>query len=305
MSVSRAALLLLVLATLSCRPPSAPRPEDDPRYLCRVDVTPLREALRAAGGDPARIVRPADLAGLTALASGRRFKFVLTGVGALAVAPMPSDAAHNEYVHPILGDGAPVRSAGGITVTHDRARVSRVVLDAESRSYCTAAESLRPTVRALRAMGVEAGAIVVEGRPFACVETGGPPKRYGPVMSAIGRRFETLGRAIAARRWELADYELEELTEDLEELPLAAPPPSVHIDLAPAARAFPGEHMAPLARAVERRDATAATAAFGAAAVACNGCHEASGKAAIMVSPRPGELVPWITPATEDGGVSP
>jgi hypothetical protein len=304
-SALRSALLLLVLATLSCRSASAPREEDDPRYLCRVDVTPLREALRASGGDPSRIVRPADAASLGALESGRRYKFVLTGAGALAVAPMPADAPHNEYVHPILGDGAAVRSAGGITVTHDHGRVTRVVLDAESRSYCTATESLRPVVRALRAMGVEAGAIVIEGRPLACVESGGPPRRYGPVMEGVGRRFETLGRAIAARRWELADYELEELTEDLEELPAAVPPPSVRVDLAPTARAFPADHLASLAHAVERRDAVAATAAFGATAAACNGCHTAAGKAAITVPSTPGELVPWITPAPVDGGAAP
>ena len=59
MSLSRPALLLLVLATLSCRSASAPRQEDDPRYLCRVDVAPLREALRASGGD--RFVVTGDL----------------------------------------------------------------------------------------------------------------------------------------------------------------------------------------------------------------------------------------------------
>ena len=305
MSLSRYALLLIFLSTMACRSASPPREEDDPRYLCRVDVAPLREALRASGGDPSRIVRPTTAAALGALESGRRYKFALTGAGALAVAPIPSDAPHNEYVHPILGDGAAVRSAGGIAVTHDHGRIVRVVLDAESRSYCTTTESLRPVVRALRSMGVEAGAIVVEGRPLACVESGGPPMRYGPVMEAVGRRFETLGRAIAARRWELADYELEELSEELEDLPAAAPPPSVRVDLAPTARAFPAEHLAPLSRAVERRDAAAATAAFGATSSACNACHTAAGKAAIVVPSTPGELVPWITPATADGGAAP
>jgi hypothetical protein len=124
-------------------------------------------------------------------------------------------------------------------------------------------------------------------------------------MEAVGRRFETLGRAIAARRWELADYELEELTEELDDLPAAAPPPSVRVDLAPTARAFPAEHLAPLARAVERRDPGGATAAFGATAAAGNGCHTAAGKAAITVPSTPGELVPWITPAAVDGGATP
>lgn len=290
--------MAFALATLSCRSSAPPPPlDDDPRYLCRVDVTPLRAALRASGGDPARIVRPTDQRGLLSLASGRRFKFVLTGAGMFAVAPMPSDAAHSEYVHPVLGDGAPVRSAGGVTVTHDDGRVSRVVLDAESRAYCTTAESLRPAVRALRAMGVPAELIAVEARPFACVETGAPPPRYGAVMLGVGRRFETLGRAIAAGRWELADHEVEELAEDAGELPGATPPPSVQVDLAALARAFPREHLAPLTAAVARRDSAAATATYAAAAGACNACHRTAGKSGIMVSTTPGDAVPWITPA--------
>lgn len=169
-SVVRA--LAFVLASLSCHAAAPPPVDDDPRYVCRVDAAPLRAALRAAGGDPARVLHPSAQRGLVALASGRRYKFVLTEDGKLAVAPEPADAPHNEYVHPVLADGAPVRSAGGITVVHDDGRVSRVLLDAESRAYCTTAESLRPTVRALRAMGVPAEAIAVEARPRACVEGG-------------------------------------------------------------------------------------------------------------------------------------
>ena len=293
---STARALAFVVLSLSCRAAAPTAVDDDPRYVCRVDVGPLRAALRAAGGDPARVLRPSAPRWLVALASGRRYKFVLTGEGKLAVAPEPADAPHNEYVHPVLADGAPVRSAGGITVTHDDGRVSRVLLDAESRAYCTTAESLRPTVRALRAMGVQAEAIAVEARPFACVESGAPPARYGQVMVGVGRRFETLGRALAAGRWALADYEVEELAEDLEALPPAEPPPSVHVDLLGLARAYPAAYLAPLTAAVGRRDAAAATAAYAAAAVACYACHQTAGKTGIMVSPTPGDAVPWVTP---------
>lgn len=302
---SSARMLAFVFAALSCRSSAASEVDDDPRYLCRVDVAPLRAALRAAGGDPARILRPTTAAGLLALTSGHRHKFVLNGHGMFVLAPLPADAAHNEYVHPILGDGAPVRGAGGMTVVHVDGRVTRVVLDAESFSYCTATESLRPSVRALQAMGIPAEAIVVEARPLACAGAGAAPKRYGAVMVGVGRRFETLGRALAAGGWELADYEMEELAEDVDELPGAAPPPSVRVDLVPTARAFPATYLAPLAAAVARRDAAAATAAYGVAAGGCYGCHQAAGKVGIMVSPTPGDGVPWITPSTTagDGGV--
>ncbi len=285
------------VAFASCARPSPPSPpvDDDLRFACRVDVAPLRAALRASGGDPSRILRPAAPSDLARLDAGHRYKFVLGVDRRLAVAPMPADAPHNEYVHPVLGDGAPVRSAGGLRVERSNGRVTRVVLDPESLAYCTTTDSLRPAVRALVAMGFAPDAIAVEARRFACVEGAKEPERYGPVMVSVGRRFEMLGRAVAAPNWELAAYALHELDEDLEELPEATPPEGTPADLAPLARAYPEGHLRGLERAVEARDAAAARRGFAEAAEGCNGCHRAAGRAYLAVPSAPGEAVPAIT----------
>lgn len=154
----------------------APRPLFDAplRYVCRVDVAPLREALRAAGGDATRLVVVQGLGDLMRLTAGQRYKFVLRTTGALVVAPLPEAHPGNEYVHPILGDGAPVWTAGGLTVDHADGRVRSVTLDARSGSYCTATESLVHAVRALRALGLADAAIAVQGRPLLCMESASP-----------------------------------------------------------------------------------------------------------------------------------
>lgn len=166
---------LVVALVLGCARPSDPsQPVDPPlRYLCRVELGPLQTALRAAGGDPAQVLRVAAAADLLRLTSGARHKFVLRTTGQLVIAPLPESHPHNEYVHPILGDGAPVWTAGGITVTHAGSAVTSVVLDARSGSYCTTTESLRHAVRALRAVGVVDSAVSVMGRPLLCVEPAG------------------------------------------------------------------------------------------------------------------------------------
>lgn len=298
-------LALAAAATLaaSCaRPAPAPSAsDDDPRFACRVDVAPLRAALVAAGGDPSRVVHPSALGGLVVCESGRRYKFVLDGRRRFAVAPMPADAPHNEYVHPVLGDGAPVRSAGGIRVYHREGRVERVVLDGESRAYCTTTESLRPAVRALVAMGLAPEAITVEGRPLACVESGAK-KRYGELMPSIGRRHEMLGRAVAAGRWELAAYAVHELAEDVEELPEALAPDGTPVDLAPLARAFDEAHLRPLEAAMEAHDPERVRAAYATASIGCNDCHRVAGRAYLVVPEAPGEPVPTIAP--DDAGAA-
>ena len=227
--------------------------------------------------------------------------FVVTLDGRLALAPLPADAPHNAYAHPILADGAAVRTAGGITVVHDDGQVRAVSLDAASRAYCTATESLRPAIRALRALGVPSERITVEGGVFACVVPSGPPKRYGPIMVAVARRHEMLGRALAAGRWDLAGYAVEELGEDIEELPLALPPHDARVDPLPIARGFYEGPLRALTAAVATRDARVAREAWQATSRGCNGCHQAVGKGFIVVPETPGDAVPVIT--ADDAGV--
>jgi len=74
----------------------------------------------------------------------------------------------NEYVHPILADGSPVRTAGGIVVRHDGVTVSGAVLDRDSRAYCPTEASLAAAVDALVALGVPRAGITTTPRDPAC-----------------------------------------------------------------------------------------------------------------------------------------
>lgn len=120
----------------------------------------------------------------------------------------------------------------------------------------------------------------------------------GTVMIAVGRRFETAGKAAAANRFELADFEageLEELFED--DVPAAAPPkegPTAHIGA--MAKAFLEAYPPELKKAAQAKDGKAFAAAFARAAAACNGCHAASAKAFIVVPSVPGKAVPDVEP---------
>jgi hypothetical protein len=118
--------------------------------------------------------------------------------------------------------------------------------------------------------------------------------QYGTVMADVARRFELLGRAVAAGRFELSEYELGEISELFEEtLPHAALPREGHPEVIPAlATAFLQTSVPDLRRALTTRDRAAATAAFARTAGACNSCHQASGHGFIEVSIVVGRSIP-------------
>ncbi len=121
-------------------------------------------------------------------------------------------------------------------------------------------------------------------------------RRYGDVMSEVGRRFERAGRDVASQRWELAAYDVGEMSEALEsDLPAATPPPEVHSDLHPLATAFIGAHPAALRRSIEAHDRAAFDLAFARTAEACNGCHRTAGMAFIEIPSVVGASVPVVT----------
>jgi len=137
-------------------------------FASRVPYEPLVAKLKASGGSFERILRVKAAADLAPLESGRRYKFVVDTRGQLAIAPLPADAKANEYVHPILGGGGPVRTAGGIRVERTGGKIARVVVDEDSKSYCPTLDSLTEAVRALTAVGVAASAITREDHPPEC-----------------------------------------------------------------------------------------------------------------------------------------
>ena len=168
MSAQRVLTALILAVTVA-----SPARAEPTLFPSRVALESLREKLKASGGDPAKIVRPRKAADLAALESGKRYKFVVRADGQLAVAPLPADAEHNEYVHPILADGQKVRTAGGLRVDRVDEKITTVTLDQDSQAYCPTAESLTSAKKALIHIGVPAAAIHVEDRPPKCVT---PPK---------------------------------------------------------------------------------------------------------------------------------
>ncbi len=121
-----------------------------------------------------------------------------------------------------------------------------------------------------------------------------PAPHFGDLMTQVGRRFELLGRAMQANRWELADFELGELRETFDDLPTAAIPKDVKADIPQLAKGFVPAIETPLQDAIVKRDPMSAATAFASAAQACNGCHQASGRKFIEVPDKIGEPVPRV-----------
>lgn len=158
-----ASLLALLLAG-GC---TAPRPVQF-LFDSRVPLEPLRAKLKESAGDPARILRPKAGPDLESLESGRRYKFVVARDGRLAIAPLPADAPSNEYVHPVLAAGGPVRTAGGLRIERDGTALRRVTVDQDSKAYCPTAASLEAALTALGGLGAPADRLRVENRPPTC-----------------------------------------------------------------------------------------------------------------------------------------
>jgi hypothetical protein len=134
-------------------------------------------------------------------------------------------------------------------------------------------------------------------RPAAKVAPAEAPERYGALMAEAGHRFELLGRAAVAHRWELADFERSELAEVFDDLPGAEPPEiNPGADLDALAQGFQDGRLPDLAGAIAAHDPAAFHAAFARAAAACNGCHQASGHAFVEIPDEPGRGVPRLDP---------
>ena len=125
-----------------------------------------------------------------------------------------------------------------------------------------------------------------------------PKPGLGNVMVQVARRFELAGRAAAANRFELAEFEAGEIEETFEndvpgaELPKEGPTAQIP----PLAKAFLETNARELREAASKKDRAAFDAAFGRAAAACNGCHAASAKPFIHVPSEPGKPVPDVDP---------
>jgi hypothetical protein len=136
-------------------------------------------------------------------------------------------------------------------------------------------------------------------RPAEPAKVAPQGKHFGDIMFEVGRRFERAGRAVAAGRWELAQYDLGEIDEMFADIPTAVMPEDVTIDLKPIAKAFADTHPAELKRAIAARDRAAFEASFTRAAGTCNGCHQAARRAFIEVPTKIGVAVPVVETVAE------
>ncbi len=124
--------------------------------------------------------------------------------------------------------------------------------------------------------------------------SGGAEVSFGSVMADVSRRFELLGRASSAGRFELADYQLHELEEVFEEsLPRAILPREGHPEVLPGMlSSFAKSSLPDLKAALESKDPARVADAFKRTATACNACHRASGHGFIEVPLETGRSIP-------------
>ena len=175
-----AAALSVSMALLGCAAIKAR--QGPPTFASRAPLDPLVAKLKASGGDPAAVLVVRGLVDLAKLKEGERYKFALREDGTLAVAPLPVSPP-NDYTHPILAGGKPVRTAGQLRVHREDGRY-RATLDQDSKAYCPTFASLETAREALSQVGVAGADVALADKPPVCLEEG---ETMGPGMLPAAR----------------------------------------------------------------------------------------------------------------------
>lgn len=125
-----------------------------------------------------------------------------------------------------------------------------------------------------------------------------PAPHYGEVMAEVGRRFELAGRAAKAGRFALAEFELGEMEEAIDEdLPHAEPPRAGDpAKLAALLGELRHTQLPAMQAAAKKPDTAAFALAFAAASKTCNACHDATEHSFIEIPSEPGRSVPLLDP---------
>jgi hypothetical protein len=120
----------------------------------------------------------------------------------------------------------------------------------------------------------------------ACGEPAAPPVTYSPgladIMIATQIRHAKLWLAGEARNWALADYEIDELKEGLEDVVQYFP---VYKDM-PVGTMVEATIMSPIEeveKAIKARDPAKFVDTFDQLTAACNNCHQAANRAFIVI----------------------
>lgn len=308
----RAVLVGLLFGTalgIGCEKPAPPREEApallfDPRRPYDREL----EAFKKAGGDPTHATRPQSLADLSKLEPGKLYTYVVLPTSALVLSPTPSPAVVTSstptWTHPILAGGGAVLVAGSLRLEKHGDKLTKVIVDADSDAYCPTSEALRSALAALDGLKVPRDLLRVDHRPnadcfvgpAAAASSAVPKVSFGTVMVSVARRFEVTGKAVLAKRWELARYEVEEIAETFtSELHAAALPPlPPGANLAPFEKLLVERDVPALEKAIDAHDQAAVEQAYLTTSTTCNACHTTAGKAFIEVPSKLGETVPRL-----------
>lgn len=119
------------------------------------------------------------------------------------------------------------------------------------------------------------------------------PRRLGDAMDETGMRFNRVGRAVLAGRWELATYDLAEMKEIFED-DLANSSWHGKPELSQLAQRFRADQLKALDAALRAHDRDASARAVAGAARACNECHQKADMAYIEISEQLGDQVPVV-----------
>jgi cytochrome c553 len=157
---------------------------------------------------------------------------------------------------------------------------------------------VRKSLGLLLAVLVAVGCSKTSAAPSGGSEPSADAPGLGEVMVLVGRRFETAGKAAAANRFELAEFEVGELEELFEDdVPRAKLPKEGPTAQIPSlAKAFLATAPPELSKAAASRDQASFATAFRNAAALCNACHQSAEKGFIQVPSVPGQSVPVMDP---------
>lgn len=302
------ALGLGTLLGLACDKTSAPPREEVPTFLfdARRPWDREIEAFKKAGGDPDKAVRPQGVGDLHKLEVGKLYAYVVLPDSVLVVAPTPAGSTP-EWTHPVLARGGTVMVAGFLRTERQGDKLTKVYVDASSDAYCPTSEALRAILVKLDGLKVPRELLRVDHRPAVdCLvapvapsaSSKGAKVSFGTVMSGVARRFELVGKAVVARRFELAAYAAEEIGETFQdELPAASLPPLPEgVSLGPFTKLVVERDVPELAKAIVMRDEKAIEKAFVTLSTTCNACHAAAGRPFIEVPTKLGETAPRLDP---------
>jgi hypothetical protein len=166
-------LALVAVFFMACGGASTPSAAsvDDELCTCRVPVEPFLEELDRTGQSLEHIVDVEALEDLEFLIEGESYRYVVLPDGRIRVAPIPASAENNAYVHPVLGDGQPVRGAGFLRREEGGALWS---VDRNSQAYCPPRGSEQWAVEALLRIGVRRDGIGVVQIDPDCVDPRAP-----------------------------------------------------------------------------------------------------------------------------------